>query len=323
VLAGTAYAVPRVFAGGGASGPEVELTIGDKVTTISTEAATVGAVLEAENVRLHAADEVTPPLDTPITDGMSVVVDLAVPITINLDGALTDVRSAADSVDQMLASVPELQRTKFESDPAAPIDPGAPLVEGAVYTFRTPRSVVLVTGGAREEFRTPALTVRELLSRRGIFPADGDYVSLPLDTPIPIEGTTEVQFRTELEMRAFIDALTPTAPVGVGGPTYADGRPVGPGGGPVPGPAGLPQSGTSEVGTATHYEFTPGTCAHLTLPFGTVVTVRNTATGATATCTVADRGPEEWTGHIIDLTPGVFAQLASLSQGVVHVEISW
>jgi hypothetical protein len=36
---------------------------------------------------------------------------------------------------------------------------------------------------------------------------------------------------------------------------------------------------------------------------------------------VEDRGPAAWTGHIIDLAPGVFSQLAPLSAGVLQVEL--
>jgi len=54
---------------------------------------------------------------------------------------------------------------------------------------------------------------------------------------------------------------------------------------------------------------------------GTVVTIRSQS-GATATCTVSDRGPFV-DGMIIDLAKDVFSKLAPLSQGVVQVTISW
>jgi rare lipoprotein A (peptidoglycan hydrolase) len=55
---------------------------------------------------------------------------------------------------------------------------------------------------------------------------------------------------------------------------------------------------------------------------GTVVTIRNNSTGATATCTVSDRGPYA-DGMIIDLGKDVFQKLAPLSQGVVQATITW
>jgi rare lipoprotein A (peptidoglycan hydrolase) len=78
----------------------------------------------------------------------------------------------------------------------------------------------------------------------------------------------------------------------------------------------------SQTGPASWYDAASGTCAHQTLPFGTVVSIVNLDTGATATCTVDDRGPYE-DNRIIDLSPDVFRQLAPLSRGVINVRISW
>jgi rare lipoprotein A (peptidoglycan hydrolase) len=81
-------------------------------------------------------------------------------------------------------------------------------------------------------------------------------------------------------------------------------------------------SGRSQSGGATWYDAAPpGTCAHKTLPMGTVVTI-HASNGNTAQCRVSDRGPYA-DGMIIDLAKDVFTQLAPLSQGVVQVTISW
>src|SRR2546430_1537795 len=85
---------------------------------------------------------------------------------------------------------------------------------------------------------------------------------------------------------------------------------------PPPSGSGAPApTGRSQSGGATWYDAAPpGTCAHRTLPMGTVVTIRSQS-GATATCTVSDRGPFA-DGMIIDLAKDVFSKLAPLSQGV-------
>jgi hypothetical protein len=94
----------------------------------------------------------------------------------------------------------------------------------------------------------------------------------------------------------------------------------------VPAPVTAARStaaGRSESGQATWYGAAPpGRCASPTLPFGTVLTVTNVATGARTTCTVDDR---EQAGYprVVDMSPSGFAQLASTSQGVVDVTISW
>jgi rare lipoprotein A (peptidoglycan hydrolase) len=77
------------------------------------------------------------------------------------------------------------------------------------------------------------------------------------------------------------------------------------------------------VGQATWYsEAAPGYCASPTLSFGTVITVTNTATGASTTCAVDDR---EGAGYprVVDMSPQGFSQIADLNQGVAEVAISW
>ena len=84
----------------------------------------------------------------------------------------------------------------------------------------------------------------------------------------------------------------------------------------------VPPSGNTQRGAASWYDHTPGTCAHRTIAFGTIVKVTNLANGKSTTCEVADRGPYV-EGRIIDLERGVFAEVAPLSQGVIDVEIEW
>lgn len=60
--------------------------------------------------------------------------------------------------------------------------------------------------------------------------------------------------------------------------------------------------------------------AHKTLPFGTMVEVTNLATGESIQVRIIDRGPYGH-GRIIDLSSGAFASLASLSTGVINVQI--
>ena len=88
---------------------------------------------------------------------------------------------------------------------------------------------------------------------------------------------------------------------------------------PPPPPAATSSAG----GDATWYSAAPaGYCASPTLPFGTVLTVVNNATGASTRCTVDDR---EAAGYprVVDMSPSGFSQIGDLSQGVVDVTISW
>lgn len=63
------------------------------------------------------------------------------------------------------------------------------------------------------------------------------------------------------------------------------------------------------------------TCAHRTLPFGTLLKVREVSTGNEVVVRVTDRGPFG-PGRIIDLTKGAARKLGMIRKGVTQVEIS-
>jgi rare lipoprotein A len=88
---------------------------------------------------------------------------------------------------------------------------------------------------------------------------------------------------------------------------------------PAPAVVGPPRL---QAGVASWYWAPSGTCAHPTLPFGTILHVYDFATGRTTTCRVDDRGPYAG-GRVVDLAPDVFARLEPVTDGVAHVRISW
>ncbi len=62
------------------------------------------------------------------------------------------------------------------------------------------------------------------------------------------------------------------------------------------------------------------TCAHRTLPFGTVVKVTRTDTGASVTCTVNDRGPFK-EGRIVDVSGAAATKLDMKTVGICSVKL--
>ncbi|HEX2038583.1 MAG TPA: septal ring lytic transglycosylase RlpA family protein [Acidimicrobiales bacterium] len=78
----------------------------------------------------------------------------------------------------------------------------------------------------------------------------------------------------------------------------------------------------TQTGQASWFRAPAGTCAHRSLPFGTVVTVTNLANGNQVQCRVADRGPFV-AGRVIDLDREDFERLAGAWQGVISVRIQW
>lgn len=64
------------------------------------------------------------------------------------------------------------------------------------------------------------------------------------------------------------------------------------------------------------------TAAHKTLPFGTVVTVKNLSNGETVKVTITDRGPFV-KGRIIDLSEKAAATIGMINQGVAQVQLKY
>jgi hypothetical protein len=81
-----------------------------------------------------------------------------------------------------------------------------------------------------------------------------------------------------------------------------------------------------QVGQASWYDFCPVWgmyAAHLTIPKGTLVHVRNLDNGKAVDVVINDSGPYGVPGRIIDLCQPAFAAIAPLGQGVADVEITW
>lgn len=79
----------------------------------------------------------------------------------------------------------------------------------------------------------------------------------------------------------------------------------------------------ADSGVASWFNAPDATCAHRTLPLGTLVKVIRPYNGATATCKVNDRGPTVETGRLIDLSLDTFEKLAPKQVGLIDVTIEW
>ncbi len=70
---------------------------------LTTPARTVGEALWQAGFRLTRADAVQPSLNTPVTAGLTITVQLARPITVQADGAILSARAQANTVGEALA----------------------------------------------------------------------------------------------------------------------------------------------------------------------------------------------------------------------------
>ena len=309
---------------------------------VRTMSASVGELLDAEGILVGSGDLVTPPTQTSLADGMTVIVERG---WIGVTGPGPDdvgvwVMEGATAPHLMLAS-------RFGEDWFSAGDPAG---------WSQVVSANVVVKGKDHDVITNAGTVRELLSAMGIAPDRDDRVlpspSAPLkeglrvrfdrivirtrDVRIPIPYTTYTRYSDDLDPgevrldRQGVDGLmvertriryvngkvvaTVVLSRTVLEEALAARRVVGRENG----------SHGTQVGEATWYSFAPGsglTAAHPWLPFGTVVNVTNIANGESVQVVINDRGP--FGGRIIDLSDEAFARIAPLSQGVCQVRLSW
>lgn len=340
-----AIAVTLVFTLAATGRADVTLLLDGERLAVSTRANTVAGVLSEQEIDVAAHDRVFPPASTPVRDGLEIRVVRSHRIVIELNGAVHVVWTTGDTVGDVLREL------GLDPDLVQP-SRGARIERGTRLVLRDAVEVTVVHDGLEATVLSTAVDVAGLLSDLGVGLDADDEVTPPLDASVE-GGARVVVVRVErhevADERAVAYATQrrddPALPrgqervvqegrAGLERVTYAvverDGavaervvvaRQV------VRAPvARIVAVGTrppyTQAGRASWYDAQPGACAHRTLPFGTRVTVTAVATGNTAVCTVADRGPyvDE---RVIDLDDAVFSQLAPLSRGVIDVQISW
>jgi uncharacterized protein YabE (DUF348 family) len=78
---------------------------GARTLVIHTTQADVGRALDAAGVTLYLADQVTPDLSTPVVDGLVVLIQRSVPVTVAADGREIATRALGPTVGDALAEV--------------------------------------------------------------------------------------------------------------------------------------------------------------------------------------------------------------------------
>ena len=324
----------------------VTLVVEGEPQVVRTMSANVGELLDTEGIVVGTDDVVMPPQTTPLSDGMTVLVD-------RFAGGIVVPASRGVGV-WVMDGVPGPLGSHAARSTEVMFSAGYPAGRSEVAAARV---VVL---GKDHEVLTNAPSVGKLLSAMGIEPDRWDRVhpspKTPLQQNIEIRYTSiDFQVR-EIEVPIPFTTFTsysddvPAGEVrmvraGVNGVLMerykikdVNGEPVSRtllsrqvireaiAAKRVVGREQTEQNAEhgTQVGEASWYSFAPGdglTAAHPWLPFGTVVRVTNLANGNSVTVVINDRGP--FGGRIIDLSDEAFARIAPLSQGVCQVRLAW
>ncbi|MEP6623154.1 MAG: ubiquitin-like domain-containing protein, partial [Acidimicrobiia bacterium] len=359
VAAACAGVTARVL-GGTRPQRDVTVSIDGQANTVVTRAGTVSDLLAAGGVVLHDGDRISPSLSTQLRQGMPIRVLRAFPFVVDVDGRVTARRTTRHTlagIRRELGLPAAMVRVgsggrigrhsrvvlRTPHDVTVTADGATtPIAHSTALTVAELLAGRKIALGAQDEV-TPALDTQLSpgLAVQVFRLLPGQVVDLKVipfttqyqDDPNLARGhTTTIQAGKNGTARVVsnvvkkdgviyqwteVSSTVVTPPV-----TQILARGTRPSGTQQPPPA--PATGGRSIGGgyATWYasHAGPGACAHLTLPFGTIVKLV-ADNGRTAQCRVGDRGPEAWTGNIIDLNPDVFAQLAPLGTGRIHVSM--
>ena len=106
----------------------VKVTLNDEraASTFYTARSTIGEALREQDLSLYPEDRVTPPLDTPLSPGMSIFIERATPVTIKIDGQIINMRLHQETVGAVLAQqgIPLMGQDYTRPPTDHPISPG-------------------------------------------------------------------------------------------------------------------------------------------------------------------------------------------------------
>jgi uncharacterized protein YabE (DUF348 family) len=163
---------------------DVVVVIDGRPVAVRSFAGTVHGVLGDAGVSLGFGDVVRPAGQEEVSDGATIEVRRARPITLTLDGRTSRHLVTATNVGDALA---ELDIAPAAGRLSAPPDDAVPL-SGMELTLYTRRRVYVVAGTTRLTSRTTARTVRQVLRQQRVALQRGYQVNPPLGS-FPKDGT--------------------------------------------------------------------------------------------------------------------------------------
>lgn len=358
LLAGV-VAIPRLSFAGSRT---VTVSVDGEVRVRNTRAGTVGELLEQQGITVGPHDRVEPALEAAVHDDLSVAVRRGRKILVDVNGAVSREWVTAESTAGVLAELGlngAKVEDGSVGDAALEVSHTWRLVvthDGRAVemaTMATTVGEVLERAGiafdADDEVSPPSTTPLDAsVTEIKVVRVDRGVIGVHVALPAPVErrndrelmrgrervlregrsgvrlDTFDVVYRDGVEsertlLGSEVLSLPDSRVIGVGTKAPRDGS--APTGRARAVPAGWTASHARE-GRATWYQYKSGTCAHNTLPKGTLLRVTNLDNGRSTTCVVADRGILD-PANMVDLAHDVFDDLAPRSQGVARVRIEW
>ena len=167
-----------------------------------TDATSVADALRAEHVKVDAGDRVRPRPGAKVSDGMTVEVFRSFPVTVDLDGVVTPVRTTWATPARVL------RQLRLDPDRVAIVTAPERLTQGSSVAMRTLRRVTISVDGARHTETTPALDVGELLEQNRVTLGPEDELSPAADSGLS-DGMTVTVSRIAKEIETNDEPLPP------------------------------------------------------------------------------------------------------------------
>jgi uncharacterized protein YabE (DUF348 family) len=173
----------------------------ERVST-RTDASNVADALQAQHVKVHAGDRVRPRPSARVSDGMTVEVFRSFPVTVDLDGVVTPLKTTWATPARVL------QQLRLDPDKVSIVTSPTRLTQGSSVAIRTLRRVTVSVDGTRHTETTPALSVGELLEQSRVTLGPDDELSPSADTGIA-DGMTVTVSRIVKEIETDDEPLPP------------------------------------------------------------------------------------------------------------------
>jgi uncharacterized protein YabE (DUF348 family) len=175
----------------------------------STHARTVGEALQDAGLQLQQGDAVFPDVSSPLRQGMTVEIQRAFTVSIDVDGKSSTERARSWVPENLLAT---MGIRVFPGDlilvDGLPVDdPGAPVeARPTRLEWKPGTQITLDTGRGVLRFRTSASTVAGALEQAGLTLYKADAVSP--EPAAPITGPMSVTYRPSRPVQVDVDGRT-------------------------------------------------------------------------------------------------------------------
>ncbi len=171
------YAVPKLLHGG----DHVQLRVDGRDISAQSSAATVGGFLQDQHITLGPADQVVPKAGTALSDGLTVRIVRAFPVTVAIDGNVQTIYTAYSQPKDFIASLKLTTAVGMLNGPAR-------LKAGAHIELNTRRVGTLAVDGQAVNFSLPVLTVQELLDNYQVKLGPQDFTTPAVSAVIPVDN---------------------------------------------------------------------------------------------------------------------------------------